>query len=224
VALIHQWKCQDNAASTTVVATVGTNGTLEGGDNTSVLSVVDGPGTALPRSLAFNGTDDRVDIAAASLSFSSGAAFTFAAWMKLPSGSAGFLIGLSTASTNRVRTTGTALRLTTNANSDFTTNTTADGAWHHVLVSRTSGNSVRAFVDGVESSTGALTNSGFWGPNRLAYTGDGYMPGRLCDVRIYNSDESANVAAIMAEKDTAGGSKLLLRLQEEGLFVGGRAF
>src|SRR5689334_12249072 len=76
MALIQHWKLDDNAASTTVVATVGNNGTLNGGDNTSVKHSATGPGTGITSSFDMNGTDDFIDIAGASLSFASGTAFS----------------------------------------------------------------------------------------------------------------------------------------------------
>lgn len=53
---IFESLCQDNAASTTVVATPS-NGTLTNAGNTSASSVT-GPGGSLPLALSFDGTDD----------------------------------------------------------------------------------------------------------------------------------------------------------------------
>jgi hypothetical protein len=60
--LVGYWKCDDNAASTTIVASVGSNGTLQGGDNTEDKNNADAvQGT----SLLLNGTDDYIDLSAA---------------------------------------------------------------------------------------------------------------------------------------------------------------
>ncbi len=58
--LVGHWKCNDNAATTTVVDTTGNNnGTLEGGDNTEDKDNADAvKGT----SLLLNGTDDIIDL------------------------------------------------------------------------------------------------------------------------------------------------------------------
>ena len=220
MALIQHWKCQDNAASTTVVATVGTNGTLEGGDNTSAKSTVDGPGTAYPRSFQLNGTDDAIDVSGASLSFASGAAFTLCGWMKFQ-GLTDYLFGIVGASNNRFgKQSDTLLRLGTSTNSDFTFVAIGTGTWRHILVSKTAGNSVRCFLDGVESSTGALTNANTIAPTRLGRMNTDFYAGLLTDVRVYDSDEAANVAAIMAEKDTAGGLAMPIVMHHRKLMMG----
>lgn len=229
MALVQQWKCQDNAASTTVVATVGTNGVLEGGDNTSTISVVDGPGTAFPRSLDLNGTDDVIDVSGSSLSFASGTAFSFAWWFKFDAlGANRALMGVTGANTSRCiwnQGTNNFDVSGSSGTSSFAFSALTTGVWYHVLLTRTAGNSVRCFLDAVESVTGAISIAQTFAPTRIGRANTLRHNGRICDVRVYDSDESANVATIMAEKDAAGGSKLLLRLQEEGLFVGGgRAF
>jgi len=70
-------KLQDNAASTTVVAAVGSNGTLTGAGNTSASSAV-GPGGLLPLSLTFDGTNDYVDFPSVT---GSGTSATFICWV-----------------------------------------------------------------------------------------------------------------------------------------------
>jgi len=61
--LIGHWKCDDNAASTTIVDETGTyNGTLQGGDNTEDKDQTD---AVRGTSLLLNGTDDYLDFSSA---------------------------------------------------------------------------------------------------------------------------------------------------------------
>lgn len=55
------WACQDNTASTALLATTGVNATLQGGDDTGD-KVAIGPGPDLPSSLLLNGTDDYISL------------------------------------------------------------------------------------------------------------------------------------------------------------------
>lgn len=217
MALIQHWKLQDNAADAVVAAAVGSAGTLTGGDTTATLSQADGPGVGYPRSLLFDGAADAVDISAAALSFASGAAFSFACWFKAAAlGVSRALIGLSSASTDRVTISGSVVvNLDTGTTFTFVLNT---GTWYHVLVSRTAGNSVRAFVNGVESATGAVSKAETFAPNRLAQGSSSFFQGNIADARVYNSDESANVAAIMADASAAPSSGVV------GGRVGGGAY
>jgi hypothetical protein len=210
MALIQHWGCQDNAASTVVVATVGTNGTLLGGDNTSALSQADGPGTAYPRSLLLDGLADYIDFTASAVSFASGTAFSLAFWAK-PTAIAGTppVIGITGATTSRIRISAANTIVTLATQATFAlVNACVNSVWQHFLVTRTAGNSVRAFLDGVESSTGAQARAETFAPTWIGRGNTGYYPGRIADVRVYNSDESSNVAAIMAEADLAGGAVL----------------
>lgn len=200
MALIQQWRCQDNAANTTVLATVGTNATLLGGDNTSAISVASGPGTALPRSLDLDGTNDRIDISGSSISFASGSAFTVCGWVQPDATASRNIFGVTGTSVGRVSiNSSTSITVVSNS---FTVGTiSTGGVWYHLLVSRTTGNSVRVFLDGVESSTGALTISSTFAPTRIGEANGNRFDGNIADLRVYNSDESANVLAIMAEAD-----------------------
>lgn len=219
MSLVQHWKLQDNAASTTVVATVGSNGTLAGGDNTSVLSEADGPGTAFPRSLHFNGTDDYVDVTGI-VSFASGAAWSVAGWMKFDNFTEQQpLLGRSATDNHRViLATTTSVAINGNsAGAGFTVPTVSADTWYHVLVTHTTGNATRVFWNGTESSSGSQTIADTFAPNLIARSFGGatppfnrFMDGKICDVRVYDSDESANVAAIMAEKN----------VQNTGMFFG----
>lgn len=209
MSLVQHWKCQDNAASTTVVAAVGTNASLVGGDNTSAITVGSGPGTALSSALDLDGTNDYFDVSGASISFASGTTFTFAAWFKFDSlALTRAFIGIDGANTSRILIANATNQVQisgTSGTSNFTIPALSTGTWYHLLVSRTAGNTVRVFWDGVESSTGGLSIAQTFAPVRIGRANTLRHNGPICDVRVYNSDESANVAAIMAEKDTGGG-------------------
>lgn len=214
MALVAQWKMQDNAASTTVVATVGTNAALLGGDNTSVLSVSGGPGTAIPLALDLDGTADYIDISGSSLSYATTVPWTFCGWFKADAlGSNRPLWGQDGASPQRAFTNSTGTNLTvtgTAGNSIFTfASAISTGTWYHIAVTRSAANAVRVFVDGVESTTGAITVAQTFSFPRIGRSTTTYWSGPIADVRVYNSDESLNLAAIMAEKNTSGGGSVL---------------
>lgn len=203
MALTQQWKCQDNAASTTIVATVGTNATLAGGNNTADITTT-GPGTALTAALDLDGSADYGDFSASSVSFAADTAFSFALWFNLDATTVQGFFGIAASNNSTIRlASSTSILVRTGANSTFTIPAVNTGTWYHLLVTRTAGNSLRLFLDGVESSTGALSNNGVFAPTWFGNQNGNFLNGRVADARVYNSDESANVAAIMAEKDTA---------------------
>lgn len=202
MSLIAHWKCDDNAASTTVVATVGTNATLNGGDNTSAKTVA-GPGGSITAGLDLNGTDDRIDITASSLAFASGSAFSFSIWVK-PKGANVRFTGLGIPATDRLATgldDNTIIRLIDTGGSSVTFTVPALGtSWRHVLVTKTSGNNARVFVDGTESSSGAKAFASTLTMNYLGFNANAYTNGlAVAQVKIFDSDESANVATLYAE-------------------------
>lgn len=204
MALTRHWKLDDNAASTVIVATVGADGTLEGGDNTSAKATT-GPGASITAALDLNGTDDGIQVAA--ISFASGAEYSLSIWFKLDSSGVGFLWGLSTNATNssvRVTADTTIIVRQGATNSTFTVPALGTTNWHHCLVTKTTGDSVRLFLDGTESSTGALSNTATMAPNRIGRTSTGFHDGKLAWAKVFNTDESANVATLYAEGVTSG--------------------
>ena len=213
MTLLAQWKLQDNAASTTVAATVGSNGTLVGGDNTSVLFAAGGagPGTALAGCLKFNGTDDAVNISSTALT----GQFTFAWWQKratTTSTEAAFgnsavavyvAIASNTTAMNIILISGGSTY--TPAHGVTTTN------WNHYALTRDASNIVKFYVNGslVNSNVGAGAVSGTVTVDRLGRRTVGFASSYFADLRLYDSDESANIAAIVAEKDSSGSAALL---------------
>jgi hypothetical protein len=215
-AVTQHWKLDDNAASTTVVATVGTNGTLEGGDNTSAKTTA-GPGGSITAALDFNGTDDAIDISGASISVASGAAFSVSMWVKFdvdPAASGARLLGNSGATTNNSIRVGIVdtqiLARINNADLSFTVPALGSTNWHHVLLTKTTGNSFRLFIDGTESSTGALSSANTFSPNRIGRSSAVFSDAKFAQVKIFNSDESANVATLYAEGTGGGASAIPL--------------
>lgn len=81
-ALVGHWKFQDNAASTTVVADVGSNATLVGGDNTATITD-SGPGGSFTRSLHLDGTADYIALPNMSSAFGGNTAASLTLWVKL---------------------------------------------------------------------------------------------------------------------------------------------
>ena len=210
MSLTTHWKLDDNAANTTITATVGSNATLLGGDNTSVKHSTDAPGNLITSSFAFNGIDDF--FATGFSTFISGAAFSFGAWVKFNS-SSGCIWGTNVANGSRIeKTSDTVIRYENNnlGSANFTVPSLGTSAWHFILVTRTTGNSVRVFVDGVESSTGAQTVGNGFAPGAVARRDSTtFFDGKLAWLKVFNSDESANVATLYAEGVSAGGGSAL---------------
>lgn len=202
-AQIHGYPLSDNAANTVVDNTIGADAALVGGDNTSVVHTT-GPGGTITSGFLLNGVDDRIDISASSISFADAAAFSVSGWIKCTSApTADCIMGTSAATQPCLFAEGdTSIRYRTSASADVTFTVPALGTtWHHVLVTRTTGNSMRVFVDGVESVSGAQTAGGTFAPNRIGRNSDGgtHFNGSMAQFKVYNSDESANVAALYAE-------------------------
>jgi hypothetical protein len=201
MALLQHWACNDNAASTTVVATVGNNATLVGGDNTSAKTVA-GPGGTIAAGLSLNGTDDYIDISGASLSFAGGVAFSVSGWMEFDAAGSSYLTGDSGTTAHRIfKQSDTNIRVTTlTGSSDFTVPSLGTSAWCHVLVARAvTTNSMRVFVNGVESSSGAQVRGGTLAPTTIGYGSVPFSDMQVAQIKVYDSDESANVATLYAE-------------------------
>ncbi len=205
MTLVQHWKCDDNAASTTVVATVGTNGTLEGGDNTSAKTVA-GPGGSITAGFDLNGTDDAITIAASGISFATSTAFSVSFWAEWDL-STGRVMGRSDGLTSRIaKTTDTNIAWVNSTGTavNFTVPSLGTTAWCHVLITRTTGNSMRCFLNGTESSSGAQSAAGTFAPTYLGRQSSNFHDGKFAQVKIFDSDESANVAALYAEGVTSG--------------------
>lgn len=204
MALTQHWPLNDNAASTTVVATVGNNAALLGGDNTSAKSVA-GPGNLATHGFSLNGTDDAIDITGANISFGSGVACSFSAWFKKVAGVLCIFGTTSATSSNSIRITADTTVIVRPASTGltYTIPNIADGAWHHILVTRDTSNNWRVFIDGVESVTGSQAGAAAMTlGNTIARVGlvnTDFSDGAFSYLKVFDSDESANVATLYAE-------------------------
>lgn len=227
-AKVAQWQLQDNAASTTVIATVGTNGTLTNAGNTSASSSTPGPGTALTRFLTFDGTDDYVACTTGNAAALKNKSFaTLCGWIKLSTAdttaAAHRVVYLSTnlgAGSTRagihVNATGQIIAQARAGDGESlqtktSTNSYDDNSWHHVAaVYDYAGDSITIYVDGTSvAQTGTISFTATATSNadsiavNLATDVGNYYKGAIADCRVYDSDESANFATIIAEKDSS---------------------
>lgn len=150
MALAFSYPMNDDAASTTVVAAVGSNGTLQGGDNTEDKAVA-GPGGLYLGGLDLNGSDDRISIDGFTESSTS---ITFSAWVKsTQTGTSLYLLDFDT-----VRlifafagTTGGRPGIFSTSWVSFGVDETPDdGAWH-LMVFTVDGTTAECFIDDVQS-------------------------------------------------------------------------
>jgi len=210
MALIRHLKLNDNAASTTVIATVGVDGSLGGGDNTSAKQT-SGPGGSITYAFDLNGTDDRVILGAADVyDFTTSTAFSVSLWFNADVLS-GYLIGragsdfrgISIAST-------TTIRLETSGSSiTFTVPTMTTGTWYHIFVTRTTGQSARVWLNGVESSSGALSLNNNFTFDSIGRRNTTYFNGRVSEFLLWNTDESANILTYYNEGVSTSTSRII---------------
>lgn len=126
-------------------------------------------------------------------SFAAGVPFTLSYWKRGTTTTEH--VGRHDATTPRIRTTSaTAFGVVGNSS----TNTVfafagglLDDAWIFVCITRDASNNVRAYINGVQSGTGALTNADAFGFSSLARRLTTYTDIKLDDVRIYNRELSA---------------------------------
>jgi len=196
-AVTHFWKLDDNATNTTVLATVGNNGVFA--ENTTGNQAV-GPGGSVNQGLTFDGNDT---VTISGVSLSAGTTWSFSVWAKF-GGTNGQLVGNFASGQNRIyKSSDTTINLTTSTtSSSFTVGSIGTTNWRHILVTHTAGNSVRVFLDGVESSTGPLTVAGSMTPPTIGSGNANYISGDLAWLKFYDTDESNNVALIYSEKYT----------------------
>ncbi len=225
--LVGHWELQDNAASTTVVATVGTNGTLTNSGNTSASSVT-GPGGSYPLALSLDGTNDFINVTTGnSAAFQNVGAWTIACWLKT-SASTGTVVSGSATTAGLFRagisiSTGTfvASSRSTNAGTLYGRATVAtynDGTWHHVAgVVDIANDTIDLYVDGSLIASTTLTNGTIaWTTTatdndasaavRLGqYNGATYFNGSMADVRFYQRElVAADISDLYALGSSGG--------------------
>jgi len=175
-----------------------------------------------------DGTDDYVSaLTGNSAVLQNKSTFTLACWFKVASGDTTgdhrFIYVSSGAAASAFRAAigiNTSGQLTASAKAgdgegtqgETTSNSYDDDTWHHMAaVVDIAGDAITIYVDGASvasSGTSSFTASATSNTASLALNcgsanATQYYKGRLADCRIYDSNESANLSAIMAEKDIA---------------------
>jgi hypothetical protein len=204
MTLLAHWPLNDNAASTTVVATVGTNGTLNGGDKTLA-----GPGGSITAGLQMNGTDDYIDVASTGLVFASGDVWSVSWWAKRGDGVEQRWIGGTSFSWIKGNGGGSVQYTSGGGGSKNYTTPSQGTAWHHFLMTHDASNNVRLWMDGTESSAGTQNQAGgYWAEQIGVVGGDQFSNAAFAQVKVFNSEESGNVATLYAEGSGGGGPNI----------------
>lgn len=227
MALLNHIAFSDSAASTTVTATVGGNGVLNGGDNTNTHRTT-GPGGSIPYAFTFNGIDDYVSFASG---ITVGSQLTLSAWVYLNSyatNAGGPDWGARTIVDSRdagnVNIDDSAFFMSVQGTSNGVLNAGVNwdttvavgnrcavtgsvvplGAWHYVAFV-VNGNNCSVYQNGVQTGTNTFTNVGIYDPaawniGKFALPAlGGYFDGKIAQVKIFDSDESANMLALYKE-------------------------
>jgi hypothetical protein len=201
MGLLHHWKCDDNAANTSILATVGTN-IVTGGTNTSSLRTT-GPGGLYPYAFLLNGTSQFLDAALASISFSSGNAFSIGMFFKTSVIANTGLAGTTSTANSRIFVNGiTVISVTSTSTTTLgwdLVDTLLVDTWYHILVTRTAGNICRVFINGVESSEGGQSLPGTFALTVFGRRNTNYLPGSICGIKVFDSDESDNALTLANE-------------------------
>lgn len=208
-------RLQDTAASTRIETLAGVNGVAA--RNASLFTAANGPGTILTKSLDFNGTSDKIAVGAVQGCPVGANVRTICGWFNVDvfgttnekriasqnAGGAGAGTGLELYAANGALAVGfNGHRVQTPASALST------GTWHHAAIvvpngATTTGN-VKVYIDGVNQTLTTLAGS-----SQTLNTGTTdfilgnssslFFDGKLADWRIYNTDESADLAGIMSE-------------------------
>jgi hypothetical protein len=167
MALELELPFDDNDGNITAHGTVGADAFLGGGSTTAEVSHA-GPGGDIPRSFELNGVDDDVDFSGAGLSYATNEAFSYCLWFRSGSTFPSPLLGRTANSESSVvQTSDTNIRVRyNNSNADFTVPSLGSIRWHHLLLVRSTSNSLRLYVDGVQAS-GTTTKVGTFEPTHV---------------------------------------------------------
>lgn len=231
MALIRHIPFGDSFANTTVTGPIGGNGALLGGDNTSAHRVA-GPGPSVPHAFDFNGVDDYVYFSSGFTvgtqvtlsawiyldSYSNNAGGNDYGYRMIVEGvdagnaninDGGIYLGVSGTSNGVLQgavnwdgTVSAANRCQLNGS------VVPLGQWHHVMFT-VNGNTCKLFQNGVQTGTNTFTNIGIYDPATwlIGKFGtpalNGYFDGKIAQVKIFDTDESANVATLYAEPNAA---------------------
>jgi hypothetical protein len=194
-AQVQQWDFQDDPVGASIAAAVGTAATRVGAPTSTT-----GPGGYYAKSINFDGAADWADITASALSYTSGQAWSISLWAKFDA-SSGPLIGRTSQAPGIWKNSDTVIQVRDgSANTrTFTVPNMGTTNWHHFLITRTTGNSLRVFMDGEESSTTAQSLPGTFAPQAIAYRQGGFFDGRITGVEVFADDQSANVASLYSK-------------------------
>lgn len=213
---LAQYRAQDKLTDTDVVNEVGTKAALQGGNDTIDLSELAGPGGTLPRALHFDGS---ADFFYGPLTISD-YPLMLMGWINTDDlGSINqYLVGVaSTSASNQyialgLTNTGRIAVIRRNPSPNYIDTTDADGlisagGWYHIAAYFAAEDSAIIYLDGIEQIdlSGMLTavsfpsvDSGIGGALRIL-SPSSYVDGLVADLRIYDSDVSAQLPAIVAE-------------------------
>jgi len=210
-SLLGQWPLFDNRADTTVIDVSGNalNGTIAGGDNSSVLSIT-GPVPAIPMALDFDGTADRISATGVAApgtgSFTVLCRFKCDATTGYANGTTLFSMGQGSTATNGFRAVIINNLLYVECNDGATAGRrfsfTDTVSWHSVaMVIDRSTNKIIGYLDGSSTGSIAQNNAGngsdnvtgnintadpFRIGNRVNGATNLPFDGRLADVRVFN--------------------------------------
>ena len=165
-------------------------------------------------SLSFDGVNDEVRL---SRTLSLSGDFTLSAWSYRNNTAALHgLFGDSASSTYIVRWANSATQLTIRTATDVVRNFTISNSanvWGNVVVTRLDG-SIRAYFNGVESSTGAIADAGLMSINRIGMSHTAsWFSGALDDVRIHDRAWSHQEVKAYSDLSRQGYPGLLNRLR-----------
>lgn len=163
-------------------------------------------------STSFDGIDEQVDFTQIDLT----SAFTTSFWIKpISVGTSRFLAGrntnsdyiwLRTTSQIRIRINFSTYTFSESGGNDLNLN-----AWNHLLVVRSSGNSLEIFLNGASFSA-SQTASGNHRLNQIGGISSNFYEGSVNNAAFWNSDQSANISTIYnagSPNDISGLSPLL---------------
>ncbi len=202
MALTQHWKLNETSG-TTATATVGNNGTYA--RDASNTTAVDGPGTAITVCQNFNGTSDDVDISGAGLSFASAAAWSVSVFMKrAATGDLAVVMGVSGATTSRIiinTNTNVQVVSSTSNTLNFTVSAIGTG-WMQLLITHDTSNNVTPYINGTAAAAAQNLSGGF-APTLISKTNAGFGKQKINWLKVFNSNEGANAAALYAEANSA---------------------
>lgn len=208
-ALVAHWKLDDADASTTVIATVGTNGTA--GVNTNTMDA-SGPGGLIIGAFDIANTSARA-VTISVTGRTAGQAYSVSGWSNGDVTNA-IIVGTgsgSVAHTYYIASSTTVAVKGTSTTRTFTVPAMDTSTWYNVVVTFDASDNCRVFVNGTESSTGAQTLAESFIPTRIGWSN--VVHGSLLSyIKMFDSDESANVAALYAEKDTVSSNSNFFQL------------